>query len=39
MAKRKYVNAKTSNKIFKKSSKIKGSNLANRYYRGGQRIV
>jgi len=39
MAKRKYVSARVSNKIYKKSSKIKGSNLARRYYRGGERIV
>lgn len=37
--KRKFVNARKSDKIFRKSSKIKGSNLAARYYRGGQRIA
>ena len=36
--KRKYVSAKTSNKIFKKSSYIKATNRG-RLMRGGRRIV
>lgn len=35
---RKYVNARKSNKIFKKSSYIKATNRG-RLFRGGQRIV